>query len=429
MSEQNQAPMHKPIISQLAQNMIGSEIIKLAGEVREKMAAGEHIYNLTIGDFDPAIFPIPAHLSKCIVDAYLNNETNYPEPNGMLPLRKAIAGYLKHFGGLDYPAADILVSGGARPLIYATFLALVDPGEKVLFPVPSWNNNHYTFLSHAQQVMLETKPENNFMPTPEELEPLLGDITLLTLCSPLNPTGTVFSKENLSRICDLVVNENKRRGPGAKPLYVMFDQIYWALTFGNVKHFDPVTLNPEMRHYTIFIDGMSKAFAATGVRVGWSFGPSLIIEKMKAILSHVGAWAPRAEQIGAAHYLNQPQFVDEDIQTIRKSLDSRLVAFHKGFQALKSKGFKIDSLEPQGAIYLTVKFGLHKLKTADGIMLHTTRDITHYLLNKAKLAIVPFYAFGSDDESEWYRLSVGTCKVEEIPDILRFLEQALAPLH
>ena len=206
-------------------------------------------------------------------------------------------------------------------------------------------------------------------------------------------------------------------------------EIYWVLTFGNNLHFDPVTINPEMRNYTVFIDGMSKAFAATGVRVGWSFGPSLIIEKMKAILSHVGAWAPRAEQIGAANYLNQTELVASDIQSIKIALDKRLVAFHKGFQSLKSKGYKVDSLEPQGAIYLTVKFGLHNLKTAEGIILHSTRDITHYLLNKAKLAIVPFYAFGSDDESEWYRLSVGTCKVEEIPEIFSYLEQALAPLH
>jgi aspartate aminotransferase len=251
---------------------------------------------------------------------------------------------------------------------------------------------------------------------------------LLALCSPLNPTGTTFTKEGLEAICDLVVEENNRRGPKEKPLYLMYDQIYWALTYGETKHYDPISLRPELRDYTVFIDGLSKTFAATGVRVGWSFGSKYIIDKMKSILTHVGAWSPKAEQIATAKFLKNDAAVDAYLENFKDELNYRLVEFYKGFSALKAEGFKVDAISPQAAIYLTVKFDLHGMKKADGKILETTKDITSYLLNEAKLAIVPFYAFGSGDNSPWYRISVGVSKKEEIDSIIENLRSALAKL-
>jgi aspartate aminotransferase len=416
------------VVSKKAQNLIGSEIIKLAGEIREKIKQGEKIHNLTIGDFDPKVFAIPSELKDEIVKAYQSGETNYPEANGVVELRKAVSSYLKTFGGLDYSADQVLIAGGARPLIYATFQTLVDPGETVVFPVPSWNNNHYAYLSHAKSVVIETKPEENFMPTADQLAPYVQEATLIAICSPLNPTGTIFSKASLEAICDLVLAENARRGPNQKPLYLMYDQIYWALTFGDAKHYDPVSLRPEMRHYTIFIDGMSKAFAATGIRVGWSFGPAVLIDKMKSILTHIGAWAPKAEQVASAKYLENHDWIRSYNQEICNRVERRLVGFHNGIQQLKKDGFKVDSISPQGAIYLTVRFSLHGLKTADGTVLETTKEVTKYLLDEAKIALVPFYAFGSSSESSWYRLSVGTCRSEDIEPMMASLRIALEKL-
>jgi aspartate aminotransferase len=415
-------------VSKTAQNLIGSEIIKLAGEIRDKIKQGEKIHNFTIGDFDPAIFPIPDELKQEIINAYQANETNYPEANGMLELRKAVSEYLKFYGNLDYSADQILISGGARPLIYAIYQTFIDAGESIVFPVPSWNNNHYTYLSHANAIAVETQPENNFMPTADELAPYIKEASLVALCSPLNPTGTVFTKSNLEEICDLILDENKRRGPNQKPLYLMYDQIYWTLTFGETVHYDPVSLRPEMFHYTVFVDGISKAFAATGVRVGWSFGPALFIDKMKAILSHIGAWAPKAEQVATAKYLTNNTSTTQFIGSIKERVEKRLLKFHQGFQNLKSQGFMVDSIAPQGAIYLTVKFALHKKTTSDGQVLHSTKEVTKYLLEEAKLAIVPFYAFGSSTDSEWYRLSVGTCDYNEIDSVMDLLKNALQKL-
>lgn len=415
-------------VSKLAENIIGSEIIKLAGEVNEKIKQGEKIYNFTIGDFDPSIFPIPSELKTEIIKQYQDDQTNYPSGEGMPELRAAVSNLLRERGGLTYAADEISIAGGARPIIYCVFRALVDPGSHVFFATPSWNNNHYTYLNDGVPIMTEALPEKNFMPSAADIAPHIQTLALVTLCSPQNPTGTVFTKEGLEEICDLILNENKRRGPEQKPVYLMYDQIYWALTYGDVKHFDPVSLRPEMRPYTLFVDGISKSLAATGVRVGWAMGPKPIIDKMKAILSHVGAWAPKAEQLATARYLKDLKNYDLFIEKQRQALHARLIGLYEGFQSLKSEGHAVDAVHPQAAIYLTVKFALHGKIKSDGSVLATTRDVTRFLLEEAKLALVPFYAFGASDASAWYRLSVGTCKLEEIDAVFDALRKALSSL-
>ena len=416
-------------VSRMAESLQGSEIIRLAGEINEKIKQGEKIWNFTIGDFDPAIFPIPEELLNEIIHAYKAGHTNYPAANGILPLRQEISAFISKYQMLDYDAEAFLVAGGARPLIYALFQTLVDPGDKVVFPVPSWNNNHYTHLSHAHQVMIEASAENNFMPTADELRPHLADATLLALCSPLNPTGTTFTKEGLLEIAQLVLEENSRRAPGSKPLYLMYDQIYWTLTYGETRHEDPVSLVPELRPYTIFIDGLSKAFAATGVRVGWAFGPNHIIDKMKSILGHVGAWAPKAEQVATAAYLSDLNQVQSYIGKLRERLQRRLNSFYDGIMQLKAEGYSVDAVAPQAALYLTVKIDLRGKQTESGRLIETTADVTQYLLDKAGVAIVPFYAFGASKDSSWYRLSVGTCKADSIPEVIDSLRSAFSFLR
>ena len=415
-------------VSKLAENIIGSEIIKLAGEVNEKIKQGARIYNLTIGDFNPIEFPIPKELKQYIVDEYANDQTNYPAADGVVELRRSVSALLKRYGGLEYSPEDILIAGGARPLIYSIFRALVDAGDSVIFATPSWNNNHYTYLNGARAVAIETLPENNFMPSAADIRPHLAGAALVALCSPQNPTGTVFTREGLAEICDAILEENKNRPPSQKPLYLMYDQIYWALTYGDIHHYDPVSLRPEMREYTIFVDGISKSLAATGVRVGWSMGPKFIIDKMKAILTHVGAWAPKAEQLATARFLAEPAHYEAFLDLQKQKINDRLQALYKGLKELRSEGFHVDVIAPQAAIYLTVQFNLQGQATADGRHLSTTRDITKYLLDEAKLAVVPFYAFGASDTSTWYRLSVGTCSLTEIGNIISDLRNALSAL-
>lgn len=429
MPETILAQRNSPEVSEMAENLIGSEIIKLAAEINEKIRKGEKIYNYTIGDFDPKIFPIPVELNEAIIKAYENKHTNYPAANGMIELRKAVAEFLSEKQKISFSPDEVLISAGARPLIYAVYVTLLDPGDTVIFPVPSWNNNHYCHLSRAEPVFVETSPENNFMPVADDIRPFIQKATLVALCSPLNPTGTTFGKKQLEDICDLIIEENRRRGKNEKPLYLLYDQIYWVLTYGNTIHFDPVSLRPAMRDYTIFIDGISKSFSATGVRVGWATGPRSIIDKMKAILSHVGAWAPKAEQVAVAEFLKNKPAVDKFLTQFKNQIDKRLEGFYKGFVDLKKEGFSIDAISPQAAIYLTVRFDLKGKKTASGKILNTQTDVTQYILDEAKLGLVPFSAFGSSDDSPWYRLSVGTCNLEEIPEVFTNLRKALSSLR
>ncbi|WP_033961147.1 pyridoxal phosphate-dependent aminotransferase [Psychroserpens jangbogonensis] len=415
--------------SKLAKGLKGSEIIKIAGEVNALKAQGEIIYNQTIGDFDASIFPIPQELKSEIVSAYNNNQTNYPAANGMEVLRESVSSYLSQNLGLDYSKNEILISGGARPLIYAIYQTILDLEDTVLYPVPSWNNDAYTYLARNNAVIIETKPENKFMPSVDDIKPHIQNVNLIALCSPLNPTGTTFDKQTLTEISQLVVDENKRRAEvNMKPLYVLYDQIYWQLTYGSTVHYNPVDLVPEMREYTIFVDGISKAFAATGVRVGWAFGPSHLINKMKAMLSHIGAWAPKAEQMATASYLNQTEAVSTYLDHIKSELDFRLNRFYDGFKKLKSEGFPVNAIEPEAALYLTVQFDLIGKTTSTGKTLSTIQEVTSYLLTDAKLAIVPFYAFGTSKDSNWFRLSVGTSKKEEISTVFELLKQALTDL-
>lgn len=417
-------------VSEMAETLAGSEIIRIASAINELKKNGSDIHNLTIGDFSPEIFPIPEKLRTEIIIAYTNNHTNYPPADGLAELRKAISSFIKKYQKLDYQPNEILVSAGARPLIYALFQTLVAPGESVIYPEPSWNCNHYTHLAHAKSLLIETNAEGFFMPAAESMSKYINKAVLVSLCSPLNPTGTMFSKESLSEICELILKENEKRiKDNRKPVYLLFDQVYWMLTHGDNKHHDPVSLNIEMKNYTIFIDGISKTFAATGVRVGWAFGSARIIGKMKSILSHLGAWAPKAEQIALARYLSDTEDIDSYLKTFKSEIIRRLIAFYSGFKSMKESGFPVDAIKPQATIYLTIKVDLFGKKDSAGTKFVSNRQIADYLLKEAKTAVIPFFAFGSSEQSPWFRISVGTCSLSEIEKSLKKIKTALGKVE
>jgi len=422
------ATKNKLHVSKMAESLIGSEIIKLAWEVNDLIKKGAKIFNFTIGDFDPNVFPVPHELEQEIIKALHSRHTNYPPANGIPELRKAVSEFLLKQGGINYSPDNILITSGGRPAIYSIYMTVLDPGDGVIFPVPSWNNNHYCHLAGARAIPIETRVENNFMPTAEEIRPFIRNANLLALCSPQNPTGTTFTKNALEKICDLVLEENERRGEREKPLYVLYDQMYWILTYGNTHHYDPVSLRPEMHDYTIYADGISKSCAATGLRVGWAFGPQYVIDKMKSIASHIGAWAPRPEQEASAKFLQMKEAMNSYLTEFKDHLQIRLEGIYKGLMQLQSEGNRVDAISPQAALYLTVQFDLKGKKTPEGKILKDTADVTSYLLHDCGIAIVPFYAFGSSHDSTWYRLSVGTCKLHEIDESITKLRAGLQKL-
>ncbi len=418
-----------PRVSTMAGKLVGSEILKIAGEIRALAAKGQAICNLTVGDFDPKQFPIPEGLRARIVEAYEANETNYPPSSGMPELREAVKRLYERELGLVYPLDSVLVAAGARPLIYGTYRAVVDPGDVVVYPVPSWNNNHYVTMLGAKGVVIPCGPETRFLPTRELVEQALPGARLVCLNTPLNPTGTAMSRDMVLGVSEAIVRENEARaGRGEKPVYLMYDQIYWMLTAKGEVHLTPPALVPEMARYTIFVDGISKAFASTGVRVGWALGPTDVIGRMSAILSHVGAWAPRAEQVATARFLDDTSAARAYVETLKEGVIGRLAQLHEGFQALRASGLPVDSLSPEGAIYLTVQLAPFGKKTPSGSVLRTNEDVRRYVLEAAGMGIVPFQAFGYPGDGGWFRLSVGAVSKAEIRDMLPRLEAALRAL-
>lgn len=416
-------------VSAMAGGLVGSEILKIAGDVRAMVAEGVEVCNLTVGDFGPAEFRIPPFLESAIGEALRAGETNYPPSEGIGALRAAVSGFYERRLGLRYAPESVLVTGGSRPGIYAVYRTLVDPGDRVVYPVPSWNNNHYVHLVGAEGVPVVCRSEDAFLPTRELLEPVIGGARLLALNSPLNPTGTAFTAEALGEICDLVLEENRRRGPGERPLYVMYDQVYWMLTFPPAVHVDPVSLRPEMEPFTVYVDGISKAFAATGVRVGWTAGPADVTGRMASVLGHVGAWAPRAEQVATARLLPEDAVIDTYHATMKEGVRARLDALYAGLLRLREAGLPVDAIVPMGAIYLSARFELHGRASPAGEALRTNDDIRRYLLEAAGLAVVPFQAFGMPEDTGWFRLSVGAVSLPEVEAMFVRLREALQALR
>lgn len=412
----------------LARGMEGSDILAIAAEVQAMRARGETVSNFTIGDFDPAIFPIPEALRERLKAELDAGRTNYPPAVGIDELRAAIRGFYADRLGLDYPEGTVVVGSGARPPIYAAFRTLVAPGDVCVYPVPSWNIRYYVYLTEGRGVPVVTKPENGFMPTADDLLPHLRTARLIALNSPLNPCGTVIAENLLRELCEAIVAENaRRRTLDERPLILLYDQVYWQLTFGDYAHHTPVSLVPEMAPYTVLVDAISKCWAGTGLRVGWAVAPPWIRSRMAPLIGHMGAWAGRAEQHAVAAMLAEPAQVDPFMEDFKSTVQGRLRKLRDGLLSMRDEGLPVDCLDAQGAIYLSARFDLHG-RTVDGITIDSDDAARALLLRRAGVAVVPFTAFGYPENTGWIRFSVGAATDEEVDTALERLRNLLRSL-
>src|SRR3954469_22730480 len=404
-------------LSDLAPGVVGSEILRIAAEIRAAKAKGAQICNLTVGDFDPAQFPAPDALLDGMRKALGGRETKHPPSHGGVGLREAVARYYSKHLGLSYPVESVLITGGARPLLYGSYRTVLDPGDAPVYPVPSWNNNHYAYLCGARAVEIPVRADANFFPTPDDLRPHIGVARLVLINSPLNPTGTVIDPDVLRKICEMIVEENRRRErAGGKAAWLCYDQVYWQLLAPGVRHATPPEVCPDGAPYTIILDAASKSFAATGLRVGWAVMPPAARQRMADILGHVGAWAPRPEQVAMAALLDDDAAVTVYLREMRARVRARLDRLAAGFEAMRKDGLPVEAIAPQGAIYLSVRVAI------SGQTNEATRQL---LLSKAGLAVVPFQAFGLREDSGWFRTSVGAVSLAEIDAAFPRLRAAL----
>lgn len=408
-------------LSGMARSMRPSKILTIAYAVRDRIEAGAPVANFTVGDFAPSQFQVPARLKAGIVEAVRANHTNYPPAFGIPELRGAIRRHYVDALGLDYPDDAIVVASGARPALYGAYACLVNPGEVVVTPAPSWNNDNFCQLAGADHRVVAARPEDAFMPTAEGLAPHLRGARLLILNSPMNPAGTMMREDQMRAICELVLEENRRRErAGERVLYVVYDHVYRMLAFGGLAHVTPVGVCPEMARYTLFCDAISKCFAATGLRVGWVVAPPFIAGRFRALLTHIGAWAPRPEQHATAALLDDRGAVEAWLAEFLPAIKVRLDRLYDAFAAWKREGLPVDVIAPEGAIYLSVRVDL------EGRAGFADEDaVLRWLLDVAGCAVVPFSAFGDHFSRGWFRFSVGAVGLHEIDACLGRLHPAL----
>jgi aspartate aminotransferase len=405
----------------------GSSILAIAREVRALQAEGKEVHNLTIGDFNPSIFPIPEALRDGVKAAYDAGQTNYPPAVGTIELRQAVVDLYERELGLKFPIEAVLAGSGARPPIFSAIAAIVAEGDTVVYPVPSWNVNHYVFLNKAKGVPLVTKPEHGFMPTPQDITPHLADARLVVINSPQNPSGSVIDPKLLEGICDAILQENTRRAPlGERPLYLLYDAVYWRLVFAGAEHVTPFGLRPAMAPFTIMVDAVSKWWAGTGMRVGWCVAPPWVRARMQALVGHMGAWPGRPEQIATAALLQDESKLGDFMPTFMGALSQRLNRLQEGIREMQAEGYPIECLDVQGAIYLSVKIDIVGKTSQSGQHIEDDEAMRSLLLHQGGVAIVPFTAFGYPAKTGWLRMSVGSVTMEAVEGTLQGLRRCLA---
>jgi aspartate aminotransferase len=416
-------------LTELANGMQGSRILAIAGEVRGAIARGQTICNLTVGDFSPDQFGVPPALQQRISEEVAAGNNNYPPADGLPELRQAICDLYDRRLGVRFSPEAVVVGSGARPPIFAAFNLVLEPGDKVLYGVPSWNVEYYVHLNRAQGIAIVTGPEDNFHLTAEALATHLPTARLLVINSPLNPTGTCITEQALKGICDAVLAENKsREAAGRRPLMLLFDQVYWLLTYGHEKHHHPLAVCPDLAPYTFYVDAISKWFASTGLRVGWGVVPPYLQPRFKALIGHMGAWAPRPVQAATTWYLGQEDRIAPWLDGFKDALQARLDCLYNAFTDLARAGYPVEATAPQGAIYLTVRLDLVGRTDPHGAAFETNEDIRRFLLRDAGIALVPFQAFGMGGETGWFRASIGAVGLAELRAAMDRLGEALGKI-
>tara|TARA_B100001029_G_scaffold64044_1_gene51860 strand:- start:1162 stop:2346 length:1185 start_codon:yes stop_codon:yes gene_type:complete len=383
------------------------------------IAQGKDVAPFTVGDFSPEQFEVPSELMTGIIEAISENETNYPPAAGLPELRESLASWMNHAYGLDVGSDGIIVGSGARPVLYASFRLFLEPGDGLAHGVPAWNNHYYVHLNDSIDIPIPGTPESRFLPTASAIKDRIQEMRVLILNSPLNPTGTCFSRDELKDICDVIVEENQQRKmSGKKPLILVYDQVYSTMTAENIEHVHPVQVCPEIFDYTITLDAISKSLTGTGLRLGWMALPPALAPPVVALIGHMGAWPARPIQKAAAQLYSKPDVLEQYFLQLDEKISNRMTVLQNRLGQLSHYG--VSYVQPEGGIYLTTRFDLF---SALGVK--TNEEIRQWLLESAGVAIVPFQAFGLEEDTGWFRISVGAVSVEDISAAMDRLEAAL----
>jgi aspartate aminotransferase len=362
-------------ISERIHNLAASQTLAMSQKSSELRAAGIDVINLSVGEPD---FNTPDHIKEAAKKAIDDNFTHYPPVPGYMDLRQAIADKLKRENGLDYSAAQVVVSGGAKQSLSNALMSVINPGDEVIIPMPAWVSYvEMVKLAEGVTVAVNAGIDQDFKITPAQLEAAITERTrLLMLCSPSNPTGSIYSRSELQALVDVLAKHPQ--------VMILSDEIYEHINYvGGVTSMGSF---PEIADRVILVNGVSKAYAMTGWRIGFMAGP---IEVAKAVTKLQGQTTSGvstiAQRAALAAYAGDQQCVEDMRQAFQRRRDLVVKL------ASEIPGLKVNC--PDGAFYLFPEVSAYLGKRFGNRVIATDNDLCMYLLEEAHVATVAGSAF------------------------------------
>ena len=394
-------------LSNRLQRLAPSATLAMSQKSSEMKAQGIDVINLSVGEPD---FNTPDRIKEAAKQAVDENYSRYSPVPGYPELRKAIVEKLKRENGLDYTTNEILVSNGAKQSVCNTVMALVNPGEEVIIPAPYWvSYPQMALLAGGTPVFVEATFDQNFKMTPEQLEAAITPKTrLIILCSPSNPTGSVYNKEELRALANIILKH--------EDLFVLADEIYEHINY--VGHHESIAQFPGMKERTIIVNGVSKAYAMTGWRIGYIAAPEWIVKGCNKLQGQYTSGPCSVSQKASEFAYTDSQ---ECVEEMRK-------AFERRRDLIVDLARQIPGLEvnvPEGAFYLFPKCSSFYGKTTpNGKAINNSTDLAMYLLEEGHVATVGGDAFGDPD---CFRMSYATSD-DNIREAMKRIGNALKSL-
>ncbi|MBQ3554194.1 MAG: pyridoxal phosphate-dependent aminotransferase [Clostridia bacterium] len=370
-------------ISEKAKSISPSTTLAIDAKFKQMKAEGIDVVGFGTGEPD---FDTPQYIKDAAIAAICEGKTKYTPAAGTIDLRKAICKKLKDENGLDYTFDQIVVSNGAKHSLVNTFQAILNPGDEVIIPAPFWvSYPEMVKMADGVPVVLTTSEADSFKFTAEEFRAAITPKTrAVVLNSPSNPTGMVYTEEELRAIADVAVENN---------IYVVSDEIYEHLIYEG-KHVSIASFSPEIKDLTIIINGVSKTYAMTGWRIGYAAAPQPIAKVMSNIQSHATSNPNSIAQAATIAALGGGK---EEIEMMKKAFAERRDYMVERINSIPG----ISCLKPSGAFYVMMNISKLKGRTMAGKLIETSDDFANALLDSAKVAVVPCSGFGADDFVRW----------------------------
>lgn len=368
-----------PTISRIIQALEPSATQAMAAKAKELKAAGKTVYDLSLGEPD---FVTPPHICQAALEAMEAGHTHYTAPSGIPELKKAVVEQYQAIHGLKYEPAQVVVSNGAKHALHNVFTALLDPGDEVIIPAPYWvSYAELVKLTGAVPVIVQTRQEDDFKLTPDLLFQAINEKTkMLLLCSPSNPTGSMYSPEELGRLADLVIEHD---------LLVVSDEIYERLVYPGHTFASFPTVRPGLPERTVLVNGVSKTYAMTGWRIGWTLSPANVAKAMADLQSQETSNPCSISQYAALAALNGPQ----------DCVDVMLAEFTKRREFVTRRITEIPGLscaEMGGAFYAFINISEHLGRKYHGVQIDDSSRWCLELLARENVATVMGSAFGTE---------------------------------